>query len=273
MNNTRTTTLLSITLSAVLLTGIIAPSLPQAFADNDPSPCEPQLNNDGKLSIQDNICIPNFFEASNSVNRQWADLGVVGDAGDCANADQSTGLVVTGSSEGASGFQLWPAEASFTDETDGTSFFIPNFQDALPFKDIRVQLTFCQLDDAPNQPDIRSIVATDNGQQSACSFVAGGNNQPTGPDTQGALYFFEDWFCEPNPDFEDIEIIYDRGDWLLVQVVIDTWSFGDVVGGVFEGVNTGALLVAGAQANALWLIPLITAVSVVGIVIVKRKSF
>jgi len=263
------TTLFVLTLCIVLFSGaFVLIFSQQAFAGN--GPCVPFLNNDA-LAIQDNICIPNFFGASNSVHRSWADLGVVGDAGDCANADQSTGLVVTGSSEGASSFQLWPEDSSFSFEGDGINFFIPNFVDPLPNKDIRVQLTFCQLDDATFQPDVAFVVATDNQQESQCRFVAGGNNQPTGPDTQGALYFFDDFFCEPNPDFENIFVAFQGNEWLLVQVVIDTWSYGEVVGGIFEGVNTGALLVAGAQNSAAWMIPVI--VSGIGFAIVIARKF
>jgi len=265
------TSLFVLTLCIVLFSGAFVPIFSQqAFAGN--GECEPFLNNDGQLSVQDNICIPNFFGASNSVHRSWADLGVVGDAGDCANADQSTGLVVTGSSEGASGFTLWPQEASFNLENDGAGFFIPNFQDPLPNKDIRVQLTFCELVvDPSSQIGVGSVVGTDNGQDSECRFVAGGNNFPTGPDTVNAIYFFDDFFCEPNPDFENIFVSYDPSDWLLVQVVIDTWSYGDVVGGIFEGVNTGALLVAGAQNSAAWMIPVI--VAGIGFAIVIARKF
>ena len=269
MISTRTT-LFVLTLCIVLFSGAFVPIFSQqAFAGN--GPCVPQDFNGNDLSSQDNICIPNFFGASNSVHRSWADLGVVGDAGNCDNIDQSSGLVVTGSSEGASNFQLWGESASFTLEDNGASFFIPNFQDPLPNKDIRVQLTFCELVVDPSSRIRVGIEATDNGQQSECSFVAGGDNFPTGPDTVDAIYFFDDWFCEPNPDFEDIEIFYDHTDWLLVQVVIDTWSFGEVVGGVFEGVNTGALLVAGAQNSAAWMIPVI--VAGIGFAIVIARKF
>ena len=43
------------------------------------------------------------------------------------------------------------------------------------------------------------------------------------------------------------------------------------VGGVFEGVDTTALLVAGAQMNAAWMIPAI--VSAIGIAIVIARKF
>jgi len=42
------------------------------------------------------------------------------------------------------------------------------------------------------------------------------------------------------------------------------------VGGEFEGVNTAALLVAGAQVNAYWILPVIAAISIVGVLARKR---
>jgi len=43
------------------------------------------------------------------------------------------------------------------------------------------------------------------------------------------------------------------------------------VGGVFEGVDTAALLVAGAQVNAYWILPVIAAISIA--VVLARKRF
>ena len=43
-----------------------------------------------------------------------------------------------------------------------------------------------------------------------------------------------------------------------------------VVGGTFEGVDTTALLVAGAQMNAAWLIPLVLGIIGIGIVLAKK---
>jgi len=43
-----------------------------------------------------------------------------------------------------------------------------------------------------------------------------------------------------------------------------------MVGGNFEGVDTTALLVAGAQMNAAWLIPLVLGIIGIGIVVAKK---
>jgi len=73
MNITRKTSLLSITISAILLTGLIAPSLPQAFAG---ATCLPF--ND--VTAQDDLCAPSFgINAPNSVFRNWIDAGLDGD--------------------------------------------------------------------------------------------------------------------------------------------------------------------------------------------------
>ena len=72
--------------------------------------------------------------------------------------------------------------------------------------------------------------------------------------------------------WETINISYSHNDWIIIQASVNTVSEGSPVGGTFEGVNSTALLVAGAQANALWLIPLITAIGI-GIVVVNRKRF
>jgi len=283
MNSTRKTSLLSITLSAVLLSGLIAPSLPQAFAGNGAAEClDFPLNS---VTVQDDLCAPFFFGFANTVFRHWTDEGIIGDTTKlCTNAvgtlveDQSTPWF-TDESTFDSYTTVFGEEANFVGITNGFNFFIPNLIDPLQFKDIHLQLTFCSKEVTPGGPlqfqgqnIIQNVVGTDNwngqsGDENGCGFVDSGS---TLPDTQGATYFFEDWFCEPNPDFEQFDIIFNTNDWILVQVVVDTWTWGQAVGGIFEGVNTASLLVAGAQANALWLIPLITAIGI-GIVIIKRK--
>jgi len=291
MNSTRKTSLLSITLSAVLLSGLIAPSLPQAFAGNG-ADC---LEFNG-VSALDDLCAPFFFGFDDTVFRHWTDQGILGDTTKlCENAegvlveDQSTPWFTDESTFDSAVSEFGPGfEADFSQINNGFAFFIPNLVDPLKFKDMHIQLTFCEKSDSQggnlalpdnggSQPIIQNVVGIDNwddqqgtGDENGCGFV---NSGSTLPDTQGAIYFFEDWFCEPNPDFETFDIVFNTDDWILVQVVVDTWTWGHfAVGGIFEGVNTGALLVAGAQANALWLIPLITAIGI-GIVIVNRKRF
>ena len=52
-------------------------------------------------------------------------------------------------------------------------------------------------------------------------------------------------------------------------VIVDSISFG-TVGGIFEGVDTTSLLVAGTQANAAWMIPVIVSAIGIGIVIARK---
>ncbi len=284
MNSTRKTSLLSITLSAVLLSGLIAPTLPQAFAGGNGATCLPFTNG---VTAQDDLCAPPFgINAPNSVFRAWSDQGILTDQS--PTCDETTGNLVpdqgTPWSADESNFKLFGTEADFSQINNGFSFFIPNLIDPLQFKDMHLQLSFCEKtssqggnlalpDNGGSQPIIQNVFGVDDvaggGFQNGCGFVQSGS---TLPDTANAVYFFEDWFCEPNPDWENFDVIFNTNDWILVQVVVDTRSYGEAVGGIFEGVNTGALLVAGAQANALWLIPLITAIGI-GIVIVNRKRF
>ncbi len=67
----------------------------------------------------------------------------------------------------------------------------------------------------------------------------------------------------------ELWIILER-DQRLTFVVVDSVSFG-TVGGMFEGVNTTSLLVAGAQMNAAWMIPVI--VAGIGFAIVIARKF
>ena len=268
MNSTRTSTLLSITLSAVLLTGIIAPSMPKAFAGVE---CEPFGNG---LTAQDDICLPPWIGtgAPNTVFREGARAGF-GDAGDCSSLDPSQlpawQVPNFVGDEDTTNFPLDGTAASISFNPGGATVAMPNLVDQLPFKDIRIQLTFCRIDIEPVTEAINPFVDSITPSEGECSFVADGSAIPT---TLGATYFFEDWFCEPNPDSERISIDYNPNLWVLVQVVFDSITYDEEVGGIFEGVNTAALLVAGAQANALWLIPLITAIGI-GIVVVNRNRF
>jgi len=266
MNSTRTSTLLSITLSAVLLTGIIAPSMPKAFAGVE---CEPFGNG---LTAQDDICFPDFFNEANTVFREGARIGF-GDAGDCSSLDvgqlpawQVPNFVGT---QDTTNFPLDGTADSISFNSGGATVSMPNLVDQLPFKDIRIQLTSCRIDAAPVSTADHPFVSDITPSEGECNRVASGSAIAN---TLGAIYTFEDWHCQPNPDFERISISYNPLNIFLVQVVFDSVTYDEEVGGIFEGVNTAALLVAGAQANALWLIPLITAIGI-GIVVVNRKRF
>ena len=80
--------------------------------------------------------------------------------------------------------------------------------------------------------------------------------------------YFEDWRCHPNPDNERIWFSLDTRTQIDAMIV-DSISFG-TVGGIFEGVDTTSLLVAGTQANAAWMIPVIVSAIGIGIVIARK---
>jgi len=81
--------------------------------------------------------------------------------------------------------------------------------------------------------------------------------------------YYEDWICHPNPDNERLWFSLDEGT-LITRVIVDSVSFPEV-GGIFEGVDTTSLLVAGAQMNAAWMIPVI--VAGIGFAIVIARKF
>ena len=69
------------------------------------------------------------------------------------------------------------------------------------------------------------------------------------------------------------QLIIDCGDetQCIVELHLDIETSHNVVGGIFEGVDTTSLLVAGAQMNAAWMIPVL--VSAIGIAIVIARKF
>jgi len=271
MNRSRSTTLLSIALSAVLFSGAIVPIMSQqAFA---------------QAGTQDDITEPPWgFNAQNSVKVDLTDTTFASDANpSCLDTTPAGTFFLQDLSFGPS---IWtPSNTQpgvvVNSGTPGTAVVtIPNFIDPLLRKDFQIQVTSCpaQQGQTPTTPApvVSSIACND-----PTGDTAGIQDSTSGPQTgqlgqtPGSTYSIDAWHCFPNPDDEQIIISYDTTQWTLIQVVVDTISTIDPdppVGGTFEGVNTAALLVAGAQANALWLIPLITAIGI-GIVIAKRRPF
>jgi len=274
MNSSRFTTLLSITLGAILLTGVIVPILSQqAFAQASP---------------QDDFVTPPWVRgADTSFFVDLTDERFRSDANPtCAGTIPSGIFTVQNQIIGPSfwAFDLMPVGPNngvdFT--PTGATVTIGNFIDPLLLKTFQIQHTYCPIPGVTpiTTPAVGSIECDDSTGffggtfvSSQGPFTAPGN--PIDPlQTPGSTFISEAWTCQPNPDREDIILTFDTTEWALIQVVVDTQStiMEPMTGGTFEGVNTAALLVAGAQANALWLIPLITAIGV-GIIIVKRKSF
>ncbi len=59
----------------------------------------------------------------------------------------------------------------------------------------------------------------------------------------------------------------DAGDILLQQIKADV----PVIGGTGIQIDTSALLLAGAQTNAYWIIPIVVSATIIGIITIRRK--
>jgi len=149
---------------------------------------------------------------------------------------------------------------------DGTcNFDLPNWIDELPFKDIKVTVSYSNppgtANTPPNMPTVTCHDQTLPGGQ------ASGTYQATIPAQNTIMWFL---ICDPNPDWEEIDFTYDPALTSILQVDIWTTSFDHTVGGEFIGVDSTALLVTGAQMNAAWMIPVIVSAIGIGIVIARK---
>ncbi len=267
MNRSRSTTLLSITLGAILFTGAIVPILSQqAFAQAD---------------TQDNLILPpwgNPVTTPNAVLIDLTDDNFASDANPSCLTTQAAGtFLLQNQIVGPTPFQLHPVVPGVATNPTGATVAIPNLIDPLLEKNLMIEIAFCPTGSITAPPPVVSGITC---KDATTGDTVGQFVSTTGPlqgesgQTPGSVYIKEFWDCFPNPDWEQIELNY-NSDWILIQAAVNTISTIDPdppVGGTFEGVNTASLLVAGAQANALWLIPLITAIGI-GIVIVNRKRF
>jgi len=264
MNRSRSTTLLSITLGAILFSGALVPFLSQqAFAQAD---------------SQDNLVNPPWGNPTTTPNAIFRDLGDDAFTGDpaqtCLLTSPSGNIILQNAINGPSSFGVHGAVPSVVTNPGGASVVIPNYIDPLLLKQMQIELTFCPTGSLTvPPPSVSGVECNDSTGQSAGAFQSStGVLLNEAGQTGGSAYIKEFWNCEPNPDWETINISYSHNDWIIIQAAVNTVSEGSPVGGTFEGVNSTALLVAGAQANALWLIPLITAIGI-GIVVVNRKRF
>ena len=140
-----------------------------------------------------------------------------------------------------------------TNSINECHFFVPNFDDPFDTKLIRIQVIY-HNSEVP--PQVRVEPSSGN-----CEFVDRFDD---------GRYFFEDWICHPNPFNEQVWIDFELGTEIF-EVVIDSVSFGEPrVGGELIPLDTTSLLVAGAQMNAVWLIPVIVSAVGVGIVILRK---
>jgi hypothetical protein len=189
-----------------------------------------------------------------------------------SRASPSSGLLTHGGT--CTGFNLNP-------DTDLNEFFCEDIEPAEAGAQIGIGLT-CHVevpnfDDPFNTKLIRFHVFWDGtvpflfepikpspSTAATCTFV----DRMFIDEISPGLYY-EDWICHPNPDNERLWFSLDEGT-LITRVIVDSVSFPEV-GGIFEGVDTTSLLVAGAQMNAAWMIPVI--VAGIGFAIVIARKF
>ena len=265
MNRSRSTSILSISIGAILVIGAIAPALTQQAYG--------QLVTIGSVSTMEDLNAPTYRGDPGWFVFAYEDTTIFGDSGtnNCADA---TGTVVLNTLSGLEPFpnadtgDPFPPAASETG-TGLDEYNLPNWVDNFLVKKLRIQLTWCPEDTSSVPPAIVGLVGTNTECRATSNTIADTAN------VAGAQYYYQDFQCEPNPDEETFTISYVNNDLTIIEVVIDTISEGErppTVGGTFEGVNTASLLVAGAQTNAFWLLPLIAAIGI-GIVIARRQFF
>jgi len=136
-------------------------------------------------------------------------------------------------------------------------FFVPNFDDPFNTKLIRIQVVYGQSVSQP-PPQVRVEPSSGN------CILDQRFDEPN-------RYFFEDWICHPNPIGEQVWINFGL-DTELFEVLVDTVSFGSTaVGGEFIPIDATAIVLAGSQTTAAWMIPVI--VSGIGFAVVIARKF
>jgi len=195
-------------------------------------------------------------------NTVWVDcFVVVGQSGDCS-------LTVGPSNfELASVSAIWDCQTlNNADVNNGLVsdcvVIVPNYIDPLPLKLIHITTDFAEVvaidcfdDDGTNGVNIES-----------------GTRDSQIPNGDG---FIEEWRCEPNPDFEDIFFRLTTNE--VSNIEIHTVS-KDVppppkVGGEFLPIDSTALVLAGLQSSAIWMLPVLAGVagSAFGILYIKYR--
>ncbi len=130
---------------------------------------------------------------------------------------------------------------------------MPNFVDQFGTKLIRFQVTYDGI-----EPTIVNV-KPQNGED--CEQIGFGSS---------ANYFFADFECHPNPDNDRIWLQLEPGTFIL-DALVDTWSFGKIVGGEFLPIETTSLLLAAAQSPSLWLTSLTIAALGIGAYVFTRN--
>jgi len=139
------------------------------------------------------------------------------------------------------------------------SFALPNFVDDLTTKIIKVQIFYDSSDGSG--PIFPSVNCNDSTGSSEVELI----------NTIEEIGFTEwEFVCKPNPDWETINFVRSAA---LLQVTIWTASFGEPpqVGGELLPIDTTALMLAGIQSSAIWMLPVLAGAAGAGFAAFKLR--
>jgi len=155
----------------------------------------------------------------------------------------------------------------FTDPSGIITIDLPNFVDDLPLKFIEIDVIFTGPTFPTTAPATADGFDSFTGAPVTCIEEFSG---PTGPST---------WTigisCLPNPDSETIVLTFDPSALSsITEILVETESIDDFffVGGTEIPIDTTSLLLAGAQSVSMWMIPVVAAVVVIGVFVIKRRN-
>jgi len=169
----------------------------------------------------------------------------------------STNLPLNGESPKASCIEL----------TTTCSIILPNFEDDLPDKLIKVEVSH----DPSFPPESPEVFGKEGGDFFQCNLAAEGQIEGL------TTWMFE---CQPNPDFEVIR--FERTDNTpgALSVTIWTTSFDanveppepQQVAGELLPLDSSALMIAGLTSMSVWMIPTVLGLAGVGVYLVKYRA-
>ncbi len=132
---------------------------------------------------------------------------------------------------------------------------MPNFIDSFDTKLIRFQIVYEGV-----EPEIFNVKPKGGEDCEQIGFERSDN------------YFFADYECNPNPDNDRIWLNLQRGT-VIKDALVDTWSLGKIVGGELLAIDNTALMLAGLQSSAIWMLPALAGIAgaAFGVLYIKTK--
>ncbi len=130
---------------------------------------------------------------------------------------------------------------------------MPNFVDSFDTKHIRFQIVYDGV-----EPTIVNVKPQGGDNCEQIGFGSSSN------------YFFADYECHPNPDNDRIWLELQPGTF-IEDALVDTWSFGKIVGGESLPIDSTALLLAAAQSPSAWVTSLAIAALGIGAYVFTRN--